>query len=96
MGFWLFAIGDVELEEGHYDAAIDGMHKAIEGGYGNFLPYSDLAAGYALEGKMDEAKSALAEARRFNPSLTVKWAIAHSPDAPKWFEGLPKAGLPEE
>ena len=34
---------------------------------------TNLAAAYALEGKMDEAKSALAEARRLIPKLTVKW-----------------------
>jgi hypothetical protein len=45
---------------------------------------------------MDEAKSALAEARRLNPNLTVKWALAHSPNLPKVFEGLREAGLPEE
>ena len=55
-----------------------------------------LAAAYALDGKMDDAKSALAEARRLNPNLTVKWAIAHAPNLPKQFEGLRKAGLPEE
>jgi hypothetical protein len=38
----------------------------------------------------------LTEARRLNPSLTVKWAIAHSPNLPKAFEGMRKAGLPEE
>jgi hypothetical protein len=55
-----------------------------------------LAAAYALEGKTDEAKTALAEARRLNPKLTVKWAIAHMPNLPPVFEGLRKAGLPEE
>ena len=45
---------------------------------------------------MDEAKPRLAEARRLNPDLTVKWAIAHSPNLPKAFEGMRKAGLPEE
>ena len=30
--------------------------------FDRFIPYADLAAAYALEGKMDEAKSALAEA----------------------------------
>ena len=37
-----------------------------------FAPYVDLAAVYAREGKMDEAKLALAEARRLNPNLSVK------------------------
>ncbi len=96
MGTWLFYIGDAELEQGHYDAAIDELHKAIETGFRPYIPYAMLAAAYALDGKMDEAKSALAEARRLNPNLTVKWAIAHSPNLPKQFEGLRKAGLPEE
>ena len=57
---------------------------------------ADLAAAYALEGKIDEAKSSLAEARRVNPNLTVKWFIAHSPNVPRSLEGMRKAGLPEE
>jgi adenylate cyclase len=96
MGNWLFFIGSAELEQGHYDAAIDEFHKAIESGYRPYMSYANLAAAYALDGKMDDAKSAVAEARRLNPNLTVKWAIAHSPNVPKAFEGLRKAGLPEE
>jgi hypothetical protein len=45
---------------------------------------------------MDEAETALAEARRLNPKLTVKWMIAHTPNLPPVFEELRKAGLPEE
>jgi adenylate cyclase len=96
MGTWRFYIGDAELEQGHYAAAIDELHKAIGTGFRPYIPYAALAAAYALEGKMDEAKSALAEARRLNPGLTVKWALAHSPNLPKFFDGLRKAGLPEE
>ena len=96
VGTWLFFIGSAELEQGHYDASIDEIHKAIEGGYRPYVPYANLAAAYALDGQLDDAKSALAEARRLNPNLTVKWAIAHSPNVPKAFEGLRKAGLPEE
>ena len=95
-GLWHFAMGGVEIEQGHNDAAIDEIRKAIEAGYRPFIPYAVLAASYALEGKMDEAKSALAEARRLNPNLTVKWFIAHSPNVPKAIEGVRKAGLPEE
>ena len=86
----------MEIEQGHYDAAIDEIHKAIEAGFRNYIPYAVLAASYALKGKMDKAKSALAEARRLNPNLTVKWFIAHSPNVPKAIEGVRKAGLPEE
>ncbi|HZZ26066.1 MAG TPA: hypothetical protein VFE60_27495 [Roseiarcus sp.] len=45
---------------------------------------------------MDEAKAALAEARRRDPELTVKWMIDHAPNLPPLFDGLRKAGLPEE
>ncbi len=95
-GVWYMQLGSPELEQGHYDAAIDELHKALDAGFRPYIPYANLAAAYALEGKMDEAKSALAEARHLNPNLTVKWVIAHSPNLPKAFEGMRKAGLPEE
>ena len=47
-------------------------------------------------GKMDEAKTALAEARRLNPKLTVKWLIARGTKDPMRLEVYRKAGLPEE
>ena len=68
----------------------------IDVGFRTFIPYANLAAVYALEGKMEEAKAPFAEARRLNPSWTVKWAIAHAPNIPVLFEGLRKAGVPEE
>jgi tetratricopeptide (TPR) repeat protein len=89
-------LGDAELSLGHFDAAIDEYRNATDSGFRPFVTYSNLAAAYALEGKMDEAKTALAEARRLNPKLTVKWMIAHTPNLPLVFEGLRKAGLPEE
>jgi TolB-like protein len=46
---------------------------------------------------MDEARSTLAEARRLEPRLTIKWMVAmHAPILPPLFEGLRKAGLPDE
>jgi hypothetical protein len=45
---------------------------------------------------MDEAKAALAEARSRNPELTAKWMKEHTPNLPDVFEGLRKAGMPEE
>jgi adenylate cyclase len=96
IGWWHLGLGDVELGLGHFDAAIDDYHKAIEAGLSNFVPYADLAAAFALEGKVEEAKSSLAEARRLNPKLTVKWLISIAPNLPPLFEGLRKAGLPEE
>ena len=96
IGLWLVTLGDAELGLGHFDAAIDEYHKAIDAGWRAYQPYRGLAAAYALEGKMEEATSALAEARRLNPQLTLKWEQTHSVNIPPLLEGLRKAGLPEE
>jgi tetratricopeptide (TPR) repeat protein len=92
----LLQLGDVELVTGNIEAAIDQYRKAYDAGYRGYFLDASLAAAYALEGKMDEAKSALAEARRLNPSLTIKWFREHAEDLPVRSEGLRKAGLPEE
>jgi TolB-like protein/DNA-binding winged helix-turn-helix (wHTH) protein/Flp pilus assembly protein TadD len=88
-------LGHAELGLGHFDAAIDEYHKSIELGFVSCFPYAGLAAAYALEGKMEEAKSALEAARRLDPNLTVKRTISASLNIQLLFEGLRKAGLPE-
>ncbi len=96
IGVWLDDLGNAELGLGHFDAAIDKYHKAIDAGWRAYQSYRGLAAAYALDGKMEEAASALAEARRLNPALTLKWLQTHSQYIPPLVEGLRKAGLPEE
>ena len=96
LGFWHVIVGDAELGLGRYDAAIEQYKTAIDGGYKMDIPYKSLAAAYALAGNLDEAKSALAQARRLNPNLTIKWLTPRTPSIPAMFEGLRKAGLPEE
>ena len=88
--------GDAEISLGHLDAAIDEYRKALDSGQRAFFVYTNLAAAYAHAGKTDEAKAALAEARRLNPAITIKWMKEHTPNLPAVFEGLRKAGLPEE
>jgi hypothetical protein len=58
--------------------------------------YVGLSAAYALAGIMEEAKSALAEARRLEPKLTVKSTVADGPNIPTLVDGRRKAGLSEE
>ena len=58
IGVWYLQVGSAELEQGHYDAAIDELHKALDAGYRAYMVYGNLAAAYALAGKMDEANSA--------------------------------------
>jgi adenylate cyclase len=89
-------VGEAEIGLGHFDAAIDEFHKAIDSGYGPFFAYTNLSAAYAQAGRMDEAKTALAEAAASIPKVTVKWMIAHMPNLPPVFEGVRKAGLAEE
>lgn len=57
---------------------------------------TNLAAAYALAGRMDEAKTSLAEARRLDPRLTIKKVIEHTLHSQAVVDGLRKAGLPEE
>jgi adenylate cyclase len=92
----LMNLGTAELGLGHFEAAIVEFQKAIDAGDRSFIPYTNLAAAYSLEGKTGEAKSALAEGRRLNPKLTIKWLMDHAPNILPLFEGLRKAGLPEE
>jgi adenylate cyclase len=89
-------VGDAQISLGQFDAAIDEYRKAIDVGPLLFFQFTNLAAAYAHEGKMDEAKAALAEARHLNPAITIKWMKEHTPNLPAVFDGLRKAGLPEE
>ncbi len=86
-----------EINLGHFDAAIGEYYKALDMGLqGAYFVHTNLAAAYAQAGKMDEAKAELAEARRLNPAITIKWMKEHSPNLPAVFDGLRKVGLPEE
>ena len=95
---WLVALGDAELGLGHVDAAVEEYHKAINVGWRAYQPYRSLAAAYALEGKMEEAASALAEEpAASNPQLSLSnGSKPDSMNVPPLLEGLRKAGLPEE
>jgi adenylate cyclase len=96
IGFWHVDLGDAEINLGHFDAAIDEYRKALDMGLQAGFVHTNLASAYAQPGKMDEAKVELGEARRLNPAITVKWVKEHGPNLPAVFDGLRKAGLPEE
>jgi adenylate cyclase len=96
LGVFHLDLGEAEIGLGHFDAAIDELRKAFDSGFRPYYAYTSLAAAYAHAGKMDEAKIALAEALRLNPAITVKWMKEHTPILPAVFDGLRKAGLPEE
>jgi adenylate cyclase len=96
LGIFLNDAAHADLNLGHFDAAIDEDRKALVSGFPWHFAYEGLAAACALAGRMDEAKAALAEARRLAPKLTIKWLNALYPLTPAVLDGLRKAGLPEE
>ena len=96
LGAFQVQTGEAELGLGHPDAAIAQFRQGTASGYRGYIVYAALAAAYAQAGRMDEAKDALAEARRINPKLTIKWWFEHSSGVPAMLDGLRKAGLPEE
>src|SRR5271156_4254234 len=99
LGQWHDKMADAELGLGHFDAAIDESNKAIDAGFRAFFAYLPLAIAHALKGDIDEAKTALTEARRLKPELSDKWLRgnkAFSGYTQAWYDALRKAGLPEE
>ena len=93
---WHNYMADAELGLGYLDAAIDECSKAIDAGYRNWYAYLNLAAANALKGNLDEARTALSEARRLNPKLSIKFLTGRKPILQSAFDGLRKAGMPEE
>jgi adenylate cyclase len=94
VGLRYVIIGDAEVGLGRLDAAVEEYRKAIDAGYRNRVV--NMAGVYALQGKMGEAKSVLAEALRANPKLTVKVLTERFAIPPALAEGLRKAGLTEQ
>jgi TolB-like protein len=89
--------GDIAIASGRPETAIAEYRKGLDAGDHTYWIYANLAASYALLGKMDEAKPFVAETLRVNPSFTIKWFREHVPyDIPTRDEGLRKAGFAEE
>jgi tetratricopeptide (TPR) repeat protein len=93
---WHVDVGMAEFCRGRLDAAVEELQRAVDGGFRTDFSYAFLAAAEAQLGHDAEAKSAMAEARRLNPQMTLKTTRAHMPALPQVLEGLRKAGLPEE
>jgi len=89
-------LGDIQIGSGRPDAAIVEYRQSLDAGDHHYWNYANLAASYALLGKMDEAKPYVAETLRVNPNFTIKWFREHAEDIPKRAEGLRKAGFKEE
>jgi tetratricopeptide (TPR) repeat protein len=95
-GIWYGYLGVAEVCRGRPDAAIEQFRRAINSGYPTYITYALLAAAEAAKGNEAEAQSALAEARRLFPQLTIKWLLTETATPSIFVDGLRKAGLPEE
>jgi tetratricopeptide (TPR) repeat protein len=95
MGWYHDLLANAELGLGHLDAAIEEDNKAIDAGYKVFWPYLNFATAHVLKGEMDDAKTAVAEALRINPKLSIKFLLVRGFRA-QLIDALRKAGLPEE
>jgi adenylate cyclase len=95
MGWFHDLMAHAELGLGHFDAAIEEDNKAIDAGYKVFWPYLSIATAHVLKGEMDDAKTAVAEALRLNPKLSIKFLLERGLRA-QLIDALRKAGLPEE
>jgi len=81
---------------GRYQDAIREEQAALDGGFSNWAAYTQLAMAYAFLDQRSEAEAAVVQARKLNPKLTIKWLRTWLENPEVYFEGLRKAGLPEE
>jgi tetratricopeptide (TPR) repeat protein len=94
---YITLIGDADLGAGRLEAAVAQYRKSLDDGDRTFFNYANLAAAYALLGRMDEARPFVAETLRVEPKFTVKWFQNHTAYViPRRDEGLRKAGFAEE
>jgi adenylate cyclase len=96
MGRWHWIKGKTFDYMGHYQDAIRELQAALDAGYGAWPVYSHLAVAHDALGQRSEATAALAQARKLNPKLTIKWYRARVEEPEVIFQGLLKAGLPEQ
>jgi len=96
MGRWRWIKGRAFNYMGRYQDAIREIQAALDNGYSAWPVHAHLAWAYAFLGRQSEAEAAVGQARSINPRLTIKWLRSRFDFPEVYFEGLRKAGLPEE
>lgn len=96
IGRWRWIKGRAYNFMGRFEDAIREEQAALDSGFGSWPVYEHLAVAYAFLGRQSEAEAAIAQARKLNPKLTIKWLHSWLDNPEVYFEGLRKAGLPEE
>jgi TolB-like protein/class 3 adenylate cyclase/predicted Zn-dependent protease len=103
---WLFSCGAAHFNLGHYGNAVQELRRSIQASPMAAPPYAYLAAALVLEGRDAEAKTAMSDYLKINPNFTVAkyreqielntGSAAYLKMSERLFEGLRKAGMPEE
>jgi len=83
-----------------FDSGIEYLEEACRIPTTAFVPFTMLAALYALAGRLSDAEKSLDQARRLEPSVSMKhmreyWGTADQESFEIYFEGFRKAGLTE-
>jgi tetratricopeptide (TPR) repeat protein len=104
--FWMFNAGLAKNQLGSWDQAVAWFRRAIEANRNHPNAYFQLAAALAQLGRADEARSAVKGGLALNPAFSISRARANwtaASDDPTYlaqlepiFEGLRKAGVPEQ
>jgi TolB-like protein/DNA-binding winged helix-turn-helix (wHTH) protein len=104
---WLDGRGHALILLGRDEEAIRALNSALDANPRNVSPYAFLAAAYALRGRSDEARAALATYEQARPNTRVSTYRTLSPvplvltsptyrqQRERLNEGLRKAGMPE-
>jgi tetratricopeptide (TPR) repeat protein len=94
------AIAFAHFFAGRYSEAISWSERAAREKPDVLHPIIVAAASNAQAGRSEEAKRAMAQVRRIDPTLRLSnlkdwFPISRSEDFERWSEGLRKAGLPD-
>jgi len=98
--WYLYGIGEAHYGARQYEQAIAPLQAAINRFPTFITPRRHLAAAYAQMGRLDEARTEIAEMRRLDPSVCLslyRERIRYNrvEDVEHYLDGLRKAGLPE-
>jgi adenylate cyclase len=96
LGRWRWIKGRTLNYMDRHEDAIREEQAALDSGYSVWIVYAQLAVGYAHLGRQSEAEAALAQARKLNPKLTIKWQRKWVDVPEVYFDGVHRAGLLEE
>jgi tetratricopeptide (TPR) repeat protein len=97
---WLVNVAWAHFAAGRYEMAVEWARRTLEHDPDDPWAYAVLATSYGQLGRTEEARSALEEAFRIDPDLTLAKVRRRNPGTDpelleRWLDGLRTAGLKE-